>query len=188
MADLNLDRATLKALSSELRADILKSLKKRRKTVTELAAEFKMSKSTLHGHLTKLLEVDLIVKNETYTDKFVYYELTKKAERVLSSKENTFDQTRIILLITTTAIFVLALLVLFNFSQIIPYNTDNFSQAASSVTVPTVADGASDNTLEPEELDTVIERDAMPGVSISSEANNAVELPQDTNTVQDVNK
>ncbi len=65
----------MKVLSSDSRIKILKSLNSRRKTVSELAAEFKLSKSTVHEHLAKLVQENLITKKEN-GNKWVYYELT----------------------------------------------------------------------------------------------------------------
>ncbi len=74
---LELNREILKTLASDTRIDILKALTERRKTVTELAEEFNLSKSTAHEHLLKLAEAGLVRKVDS-PNKWIYYNLTEK--------------------------------------------------------------------------------------------------------------
>ena len=74
---MEIDRKTLKALGADTRLDILKSLKQRRKTPSELSRELKLSSPTILEHLGKLEGADLVVREET-GHKWVYYNLTRK--------------------------------------------------------------------------------------------------------------
>jgi len=79
---MEIDKKTLKALSSDTRSDILKSLSKRRKTLTELSTEFNLAKSTITEHLNKLEQSDLIIKKATGR-KWIYYELSTKGKKLI---------------------------------------------------------------------------------------------------------
>ena len=74
---MEIDRKTLKALGADTRLDILKSLKERRKTPSELSRELKLSSPTILEHLSKLGAADLVVREET-GHKWIYYNLTRK--------------------------------------------------------------------------------------------------------------
>ena len=76
----------LKTLLCYSRIRILKSLGERRKTVSELSKELKLSKSTIHEHLTKLREIGLVEKRTNPNRKWVYYELTDRGYRFLRSE------------------------------------------------------------------------------------------------------
>ncbi len=73
-----LDKRVLKVLLSRTRIKILKSLNERRKTVSELSRELKLSKSTVYEHLTKLIQIGFVKKLNNPGHKWVYYELTEK--------------------------------------------------------------------------------------------------------------
>ncbi|MBU0591528.1 winged helix-turn-helix domain-containing protein [Candidatus Micrarchaeota archaeon] len=81
-----LDRRSFEALAVDTRIRILKSLKERRKTLTELAKEQKMSVSGIKEHLTTLERVELIDKIDD-GHKWKYYELTKKGREIIGPKE-----------------------------------------------------------------------------------------------------
>ena len=83
---ITLDRESFKVLSSDTRVGILKSLSVRRKTLSELSKEHKMSVSTISEHLDKLVKADLI-KQIDDGHKWKYYELTKKGRAVLNPEE-----------------------------------------------------------------------------------------------------
>ncbi|MGB2842103.1 MAG: winged helix-turn-helix domain-containing protein [Halobacteriota archaeon] len=94
-----LDKKTLGALSSETRANILKSLDVRRMTVSELSRRLNLPKSTIHENLDRLVDTDLVKKNDN-GNKWVYYELTEKGKRLLHPHE----MTKIILLLSSAAL------------------------------------------------------------------------------------
>lgn len=81
-----LDRKSFEALAVDTRIKILKSLKERRKTLSEIAKEQGMSVSGVKEHLETLEGVGLIVKKDD-GHKWKYYELTKKGSGIVAPKE-----------------------------------------------------------------------------------------------------
>ncbi len=96
---ITLDKKTLGALSSDTRANILKSLDVRRMTVSELSKKLNLPKSTIHENLNRLIDADLVKKNDD-GNKWIYYELTEKGRRLLHPHE----MTKIILLLSSAAL------------------------------------------------------------------------------------
>jgi DNA-binding transcriptional ArsR family regulator len=92
-----MDRKTFESLASETRIAILKSLDVRQKTVTELARDLGLAKSTVHEHLEKMGEAGLVEKREDHR-KWSYYGLTGKGKRLLHPHE----QVRILVLLGTS--------------------------------------------------------------------------------------
>jgi len=88
MDDIILDRETFKALAIDSRVDILKSLKERRKTASELSKELKLSVPTISEHLAKMKSAGLILK-KPQGKKWIYYELTSKGTKILNPKPTT---------------------------------------------------------------------------------------------------
>ncbi|MCD6402762.1 MAG: winged helix-turn-helix transcriptional regulator [Candidatus Aenigmarchaeota archaeon] len=82
-------RSEVKVILSETRIAILKALKERRKTVSELSKELDLSKSTVHEHLIKLVKTGFVKRVNRPGRKWVYYQLTEKAESLfgVSSKK-----------------------------------------------------------------------------------------------------
>ncbi len=97
-----LDRKSFEALAVDTRVRILKSLKERRKTLTEIAKEEGMSVSGIKEHLSVLESVGLIEKIDD-GHKWKYYELTKKGREVVGPKE-----VKVLIILSTS---ILALLV-----------------------------------------------------------------------------
>jgi DNA-binding transcriptional ArsR family regulator len=83
---ITLDRETFKTLASGTRVDILKSLDRRRKTLSELSKQFGMSVSTVKEHLETLVKAGLIVQDDD-GHKWKYYDLTKKGKRILHPED-----------------------------------------------------------------------------------------------------
>ncbi len=81
-----LDRKSFEALAVDTRIKILKSLKERRKTLSEIASEQKMSVSGIKEHLETLEKVELIKKIDD-GHKWKYYELTRKGSDIVAPKE-----------------------------------------------------------------------------------------------------
>lgn len=79
---MELDRETLKALSSDTRADIIKALTKRRYLPSELSRKLGLSPSTVVEHLQVLERVGLVRKEAT-GHKWIYYALTDKADEIM---------------------------------------------------------------------------------------------------------
>ena len=84
--EIVLDRKSFEALAVETRIRILKSLKERRKTLSEIATEQKMSVSGIKEHLETLEEAGLIEKKDD-GHKWKYYELTKKGAGIVAPRE-----------------------------------------------------------------------------------------------------
>jgi DNA-binding transcriptional ArsR family regulator len=81
-----LDRKSFEALAVDSRVKILKSLKERRKTLSEIAKEQGMSVSGVKEHLETLEGVGLIEKKDD-GHKWKYYELTKKGGNIVAPRE-----------------------------------------------------------------------------------------------------
>jgi len=78
-----LDKKSFGALAVDSRVNILKALRERRKTLTELSDELKLSVSSTKEHLDKITDAGLAKKVEE-GHKWKYYELTRKGERLVS--------------------------------------------------------------------------------------------------------
>jgi DNA-binding transcriptional ArsR family regulator len=99
MSKVTLDRETFKALASDTRLDILRSLDGKNMSLKDICTATNLNKATLHEHLVKLNGAGLIKKNEREGHKWVYYKLTWKGECLLHP-----ENTRIVVLFTTTFI------------------------------------------------------------------------------------
>ena len=97
--EIALDKKTLGVLSSDTRANILKSIDIRRMTASELSKKLNLPKSTIHENLDRLVDTDLVRKNDN-GNKWVYYELTEKGRRLLHPHE----MTKIIILLSSAAL------------------------------------------------------------------------------------
>jgi DNA-binding transcriptional ArsR family regulator len=80
---ITLDKSSFRALTSETRINIMKSLGRRRKTLSELSKEFNMSVSTIKEHLDVLCSAGLAVQKDD-GHKWKYYELTKNGMSILN--------------------------------------------------------------------------------------------------------
>jgi len=99
MTKITLDRETFKALASDTRLDILKTLDGKNMGLNEIAKVTNLNKATLHEHLAKLYEAGLIKRNERDGHKWVYYKLTWKGESLLHP-----ENTKIVVLFATTIV------------------------------------------------------------------------------------
>ncbi|MFO7967949.1 MAG: winged helix-turn-helix domain-containing protein [Archaeoglobaceae archaeon] len=84
--DLSLDNRMFEALSSGLRVEILKRLKSRQMTATEISKELDVSKSTAIEHLRKLVEAELVIRRDDGR-KWIYYSLSDRGKTILHKKE-----------------------------------------------------------------------------------------------------
>lgn len=87
--ELPMDVDLLKVLASDSRRDILRLLRKRRMTLTELAAALDLKKATVLEHLKKLTDASLIrrIDDERL---WVYYELTHRGGRIVNPARTRF--------------------------------------------------------------------------------------------------
>jgi len=97
MTKITLDRETFKALASDTRLDILKTLDGKNMGLNEIAKVTSLNKATLHEHLAKLHEAGLIKRTERDGHKWVYYKLTWKGESLLHP-----ENAKIVVLFTAT--------------------------------------------------------------------------------------
>lgn len=104
-----LDREALKLLASDTRLDILKTLRARRMTVSELSSSLALGKSTVFEHLNKLVDGGLVVRHEDTQREWVYYELAPKSKRLFSPVS-----AKIVLMLSSVVALGLAALVVFS--------------------------------------------------------------------------
>ncbi|MFH1587846.1 MAG: Ig-like domain-containing protein [Candidatus Diapherotrites archaeon] len=83
---LTISSDEFKALSSEARTEILKSLYERRHTLTELAAKRNISLASMKRHL-ELLEESQLIHQIDEGRKWKYYELTEKGKKLLNTQK-----------------------------------------------------------------------------------------------------
>jgi len=81
-----LDRKSFEALAVDTRVRILKALKQRRKTLSELSEELGLAVSGVKEHLETLQSAELITKVDD-GHKWKYYELTRKGSEIIGPKE-----------------------------------------------------------------------------------------------------
>ena len=97
--EIIIDKDSIDVLSSDTRVAILKSLNSSgRMTTTGLTDALNLSKSTVHEHLTRLVEAGFVKKDDSR--KWVYWGLTNKGRGVLHPDK----QTRILFLLISGAL------------------------------------------------------------------------------------
>jgi len=118
---MDLKHDTIKALASDSRVKILKSLADRRKMPAELQKQLGLSGSTIIEHL-KILEKNSLVKRVETGHKWVYYELTEMGQSLIKPR------------FATQFVIVLALGVVFAFG-----GAARFFSSFSSLSAPLAA-------------------------------------------------
>ena len=103
MSKVTLDINAFKALASDTRLDILRTLDGKKMSLKDISNATNLKKATLHEHLSKLNEAGLIKKKEREGHKWVYYKLSWKGESLLHP-----DNTKIVVLFATTFIALMA--------------------------------------------------------------------------------
>lgn len=99
--EVTLEKGDLKALASDTRVEILKKLKERNYTISELSSRLGHSKSTLHEHISKLLGANLVEKADNHTSKWVYYRLSRKGRSLFVDRTN-----RVVVIFSTVLLIV----------------------------------------------------------------------------------
>jgi DNA-binding transcriptional ArsR family regulator len=102
MIEITLDRDDITALDSDVRIAILKTLDSRSMTVSELADELGLARSTVHEHPAVLADADLVTHENAR--KWRDYGLTKRARRILHPGKDH----RIIFLLGTSLVAMTA--------------------------------------------------------------------------------
>jgi DNA-binding transcriptional ArsR family regulator len=97
MPKVNLDINSFKALASDTRLNILKTLDGKKLSLNDLARSTNLHKVTLHEHLSRLNEAGFIKKIEREGHKFVYYQLSWKGQSLLHP-----ENTRIVIMFSIT--------------------------------------------------------------------------------------
>lgn len=82
---MQIDKRTIKALSSDTRLAILKKLAERRRILAELSKELNLKTPTILEHIRLLEDVGLVERKET-GQKWIYYELTDKGFALIKPK------------------------------------------------------------------------------------------------------
>ncbi len=123
---IKLDQETFKALAGETRVKILKSLKERKKYLSELSDELNMSNSSVKEQLDNLTEADLIKKEES-DRKWKYYSLTKKGRSIITKKS-----TKAYVLLSSTVAASLIGLGLFLKNSVLPSIGERTEKAAAT--------------------------------------------------------
>ena len=80
--DIVLTKDTFEVLASEIRLTILKTLNERRMTITELADNLGLAKSTVHHHLQRLADAGFVAAGDD-GHAWVYYALTPEGQALL---------------------------------------------------------------------------------------------------------
>lgn len=83
---ITIDKETLKAIASDTRLNILKSLEKKKKTLSDLSTELKLSNPTIKEHLEVLSKAGIVKKEESLR-KWKYYSLSFKGKQLLKPNE-----------------------------------------------------------------------------------------------------
>jgi len=113
MTKITIDMHTFKALASDTRLDILKTLDGKKLSLNDICKATNLNKATLHEHLSKLYEAGLVNKNEREGHKWVYYKLSWKGEGLLHP-----ENTKIVVMFSITFISLLiGIMLLVNFTQ-----------------------------------------------------------------------
>ena len=128
-----LDRKSFEALAVDTRVRILKSLRERRKTLTEISKEQDMSVSGIKEHLEVLEQVGLIEKIDD-GHKWKYYDLTKKGKEIVAPKE-----VKVLILLSTSILALLASIFIM-FSAPAQYTAANMDVQESGRVVGTYED------------------------------------------------
>jgi len=111
MPKVMLDKNAFKALASDTRLDILRTLDGKKMGLKDLSNASNLNKATLHKHLTKLYEAGLVKRKERKGHKLVYYKLSWKGDCLLHP-----DNDRIVVMSSVTLITLFfGIIGLFNF-------------------------------------------------------------------------
>lgn len=83
--EIRLSSSEFKALASETRANIIRLLKKRNHTLTEMSSKLKMAAPTIKQHLGILKGADLVQELDEGR-KWKYYQLTRKGRNIFAAE------------------------------------------------------------------------------------------------------
>jgi len=110
MSKVTLNIEDFKTLASETRLDILRAIDKKNVSLKDISNVTKLHETTVHEHLTKLVNSGFVKKNEREGHKWVYYELSWKGSSLLHP-----DNTKVVVMFTSTfAILMVGIFGIFN--------------------------------------------------------------------------
>jgi DNA-binding transcriptional ArsR family regulator len=136
---ITLDREAFRTLASGTRVDILKSLDRRRKTLSELAKQFSMSVSTVKEHLDTLVKAGLIEQKDE-GHKWKYYDLTRKGKSVLHPED-----TRVWIILGVSALAMVGTVYsMLNENLFSPFQMFSMVSERSSAPAPMLMEAARD--------------------------------------------
>lgn len=132
MTKVTLDREAFKALASDTRLDILRTLDGKKLSLSEISRATNLNKATLHEHLSKLLEADLVKRKDREGHKWVYYKLSWKGESLLHP-----ENTKIVVMLSIAFIVLTA-----SFIQMFLYAKDSIQYTLNMVAPRDILRGA----------------------------------------------
>jgi len=135
--EITVSREMLKAIGAETRIRILKALKERQKTQSELAKELGLAAPTVLEHMGQLEKAGLIERSPADRErKWKYYRLTKTSEGMLSKKRVSV----VMMLAGTSIAATVAFMLLYIFTPII---TSSLLTSQTSITAEPPPSGSS---------------------------------------------
>ena len=110
MGEITLTSTEFRALSSDTRVQIIKLLKERNYTLTELSKKLNLSPPTIKQHLDTLVKSEIIeLKDEGR--KWKYYELTRKGKNIVEP-----SHTNVLIVIGANIVAIIVVLYFFGFA------------------------------------------------------------------------
>jgi len=106
MSKITISSKEFKALASDTRVNILKTLKDRQHNLSELSQKFDMRSPSMKQQLDKLIEAKLIEQKDEGR-KWKYYYLTRKGKTLLEGEETT---TPILILLSISSIALIGMI------------------------------------------------------------------------------
>ncbi|MBS3778392.1 MAG: winged helix-turn-helix transcriptional regulator [Candidatus Thermoplasmatota archaeon] len=152
MAKVTLNRNAFKALASDTRLEIIRTLDGQKMSLTELSKKTSLNKATLHEHLNKLTEAGLVKRIQREGHKWVYYKLSWKGESLLHP-----ENTKIVVVFAAAFTALIAGFIqmyLYITSKVVPESAQEFGvlNTPSSDTVETTTQSAADTGIIPADI------------------------------------
>ncbi len=151
MKQVVLDESSFKALSSDSRVSILKNLKSRRRTLTELSKQLSLGTSTVKEHCDVLRRAELIEQIDEGR-KWKYYELTDKGRSVIAP--SLYSDLQVLITLCVTVVIAAGILFfLLGTMGSVSTGVSNVSEDrlySGTSTMETVASAGIDTTIQKE--------------------------------------
>ena len=114
MTKVSLDIESFKALASETRLDILRTLDGKKMSLNDITKVTNLHKMTLYEHLSKLTDAGFITRIEREGHKWVFYKLSWKGQSLLHP-----ENTKIVIMFSMT--FISFFLGIFSYINYVGY-------------------------------------------------------------------